>query len=169
MDQMTINMLLALVALLVSFYCFYLINDLRKKGKPAEGDAFTTRPLQLQAYERLVMLTERISIPNLVSRANQPGLDARQMQRLLNDSIKQEYEYNTTQQIYVSPVAWKAVTNLKDQNMFIINQIGSGMPAEASGTDLNRRLLEFTMSDRKGTLHEVVMEALNFEAKKIMK
>jgi hypothetical protein len=91
------------------------------------------------------------------------------MQRLLNDSIKQEYEYNTTQQIYVSPVAWKAVTNLKDQNMYIINQIGSAMPAEASGTDLNRRLLEFTMSDRKGTLHEVVMEALNFEAKKIMK
>lgn len=169
MDQNMINMLLALVALLVSFYCFYLINDLRKKGKPAEGDAFSTRPLQLQAYERLVMLTERISIPNLVSRANQPGLDSRSMQRLLNDSIKQEYEYNTTQQIYVSPVAWKAVTNLKDQNMYIINQIGSGMPAEASGTDLNRRLLEFTMSDRKGTLHEVVMEALNFEAKKIMK
>jgi hypothetical protein len=53
--------------------------------------------------------------------------------------------------------------------MYIINQIGSAMPAEASGTDLNRRLLEFTMSDRKGTLHEVVMEALNFEAKKIMK
>jgi hypothetical protein len=169
MDQNMINMLLALLALLVSFYCFYLINDLRKKGKPAEGDAFSTRPLQLQAYERLVMLTERISIPNLVSRANQPGLDSRQMQRLLNDSIKQEYEYNTTQQIYVSPVAWKAVTNLKDQNMYIINQIGSAMPGEASGTDLNRRLLEFTMSDRKGTLHEVVMEALNFEAKKIMK
>jgi len=169
MDQNMINMLLALAALLVSFYCFYLINDLRKKGKPAEGDSFSTRPLQLQAYERLVMLTERISIPNLVSRANQPGLDSRSMQRLLNDSIKQEYEYNTTQQIYVSPVAWKAVTNLKDQNMYIINQIGSGMPAEASGTDLNRRLLEFTMSDRKGTLHEVVMEALNFEAKKIMK
>jgi hypothetical protein len=169
MDQNMINMLLALLALLVSFYCFYLINDLRKKGKSTDGDAFSTRPLQLQAYERLVMLTERISIPNLVSRANQPGLDSRQMQRLLNDSIKQEYEYNTTQQIYVSPVAWKAVTNLKDQNMYIINQIGSAMPAEASGTDLNRRLLEFTMTDRKGTLHEVVMEALNFEAKKIMK
>lgn len=169
MDQNMINMLLALVALLVSFYCFYLINDLRKKGKPAEGESFSTRPLQLQAYERLVMLTERISIPNLVSRANQPGLDSRSMQRLLNDSIKQEYEYNTTQQIYVSPVAWKAVTNLKDQNMYIINQIGSSMPGEASGTDLNRRLLEFTMNDRKGTLHEVVMEALNFEAKKIMK
>jgi hypothetical protein len=170
MDQEMINLLIALLALLVSFYCFYLVNDLRKKKqqKP-EPDTQSVRPLQLQAYERLVMLTERISIPNLVSRANQPGLDSRQMQRLLLESIKQEYEYNTTQQIYVSPVSWEAVKNLKDQNMLIINQVGSSMPAEASGTDLNRRLLEFTMSQKKGTLHEVVMEALNYEAKKIMK
>lgn len=172
MDQSLINLLIALVALLVSFYCFYLINDLRKqKAARPEADAsgFNTRQLQLQAYERLVMLTERISIPNLVSRANQPGLDARQMQRLLIESIKQEYEYNTTQQIYVSPVAWEAVKNLKDQNMLIINQLGTVVPAEATGTDFNRALLEFTMNQKKGSLHEVVMEALNYEAKKVMK
>ena len=40
----------------------------------------TTRPLQLQAYERLVILTERVALPNIVSRANQPGLTAREMQ-----------------------------------------------------------------------------------------
>lgn len=169
MDQDMINLLVALAALLVSFYCFYLVNDLRKNKQAPPADTQSVRPLQLQAYERLVMLTERISIPNLVSRANQPGMDSRQMQRLLIESIKQEYEYNTTQQIYVSPVAWEAVKNLKDQNMLIINQVGTSMPAEASGTDLNRRLLEFTMTQKKGSLHEVVMEALNYEAKKIMK
>jgi hypothetical protein len=116
------------------------------------------------------MLAERISIPSLVSRANQqPGLDTRGMQMLLLESIKQEYEYNTTQQIYVSPTAWEAVRSLKDQNMLIINQVGSTMPPEASGTDLNRRLLEYTMNSKKGSLHEVVMEALNFEAKKVMR
>lgn len=115
------------------------------------------------------MLAERIAIPNLVSRANQPGLDARQMQRLLIDSVKQEYEYNTTQQIYVSPTAWEAVKNLKDQNMLIINQVGASLPAEASGLDMNRRLLEFMMASKKGALHEIVMEALNFEAKKMMR
>ncbi|MEI9943229.1 MAG: hypothetical protein WDN26_03335 [Chitinophagaceae bacterium] len=170
MDQSMITLLVALLALLVSFYCFYLVNDIRKKKQKPEGDTFNTRPLQLQAYERLVMLAERLSIPNLVSRANQQqGLNARQMQMLLIDSIKQEYEYNTTQQIYVSPLAWEAVKNLKDQNMLIINQIGSTVPAEAAGIDLNRRLLEYTVTQKKGVLHEVVMEALNYEAKKIMK
>jgi hypothetical protein len=123
----------------------------------------------LQAYERLVMLAERIAIPNLVSRVNQPGLDARQMQLLLLENIKQEFEYNTTQQIYVSPTAWEAVKNLKDQNMLVINQVGASLPPNASGLDMNKRLMEFMMASKKATLHEIVMEALNYEAKKMLK
>lgn len=170
MDQSLINLLLALVALLVSFYCFYLVNDLRKSSRSSKGgDQFTTRPLQLQAYERLVILAERISLPTLVSRANQPGLSGREMQMLLLESIKQEFEYNTSQQIYVSPVAWEAVRNLKDQNMLIINQIGTTLPAEANGYELNKRLLDFSMNQKKGALHSIVLEALNFEAKKLMR
>ena len=88
---------------------------------------------------------------------------------LLLESIKQEFEYNTTQQIYVSPVAWEAVKNLKDQNMLIINQVAATLPPEASGLDLNKALLEFVMTQKKGALHTVVLEALNYEAKKMMK
>ncbi|MCR6718896.1 MAG: hypothetical protein NVV59_01095 [Chitinophagaceae bacterium] len=171
MDQNMINLLIALAALLVSFYCFYLINDLRKRNakNAGNGEAFSTRPLQLQAYERLVMLTERIAIPNLVSRVNTTGLSAREMQMLLLESTKQEYEYNASQQIYVSPVAWEAVRNLKEQNMLIINQVGATLPAEATGLDLNKRLMEFIMTQKQGALHSIVLEALNFEAKKIMR
>ncbi|HEX7903717.1 MAG TPA: hypothetical protein VF487_07555 [Chitinophagaceae bacterium] len=169
MDQNMITFITAIIALLIALYSFYLVNELRKKKAKTETDTYSSRPLQLQAYERLVVLAERIAITNLVSRANQPGLEARQMHRLLLDSIKQEVEYNASQQIYVSPVAWEAIKNLKDQNMLIINQVAASLPPEASGMDLNRRLLEFMMSSKKGTLHEVVLEALNFEAKKMMK
>ena len=168
MDQNMIILLMSLLAMLVSFYCFYLVNQHRKAPKTGKED-FNTRPLQLQAYERIVMLAERISLPNLVSRANQPGLNAREMQLLLLESIKQEVEYNTSQQIYISPVAWDAVKNLKDQNMLIINQVSATLPPEASGLDLNRMLLDFVMTQKKGAIHTVVLEALNYEAKKIMK
>ena len=169
MDQNLLGFIVSLIALLVAFYSFYLVNELRKKKPKTESDSYSSRPLQLQAYERLVMLAERISIPNLVSRANQPGMNARQMQSILIESIKQEYEYNTTQQIYVSPVAWEAIKNLKDQNMLIINQVATALPAEATGFDMNKSLLEFSMSSKKGALHEIVLEALNYEAKKIIK
>ena len=167
MDQNLISFLVSI--LVISFYCFYLVNESRKKKAKTETDNHSTRPLQLQAYERLVLLAERLAIPNLISRVNQGGLNMRQMQTLLLDAIKQEYEYNTTQQISVSPVAWEAIKNLKDQNMLIINQCAASLPPEASGMDLNRRLLEFMMESKKGALHEIVLEALNFEAKKIMK
>lgn len=165
-----ITLLIAVIALLIALYCFYQVNRLRKKPVATnDKDDFNTRPLQLQAYERLVLLAERIAIPNLVSRTNQPGLSAREMHLLLLESIKQECDYNATQQIYVSPVAWEAIRNLKDQNMLIINQVASSLPPEATGAELSRRLVEFSLSQKKGELHTVVLEALNYEAKKLMK
>lgn len=168
MDQSMIALIVAVAALLISLATFFLLNQ-RSKKPATESSSYNTKPLQLQAYERLVMLTERIALPNLVSRLNQSGVSVREMQLLLLDTIKQEYEYNATQQIYVSPVAWEAVRNLKEQNMLIINQVAATLPAEATGYDLNKRLLEFVMTQNKGALHNIVLEALNYEAKKIMK
>ena len=168
MDETTLSFVISAVALIISIVSFSIINANRRKKTPEEPGGYTTRPLQLQAYERLVLLTERIAIPNLVSRVNQP-MSAREMQVLLIESIKQEYEYNVSQQVYVSPVAWEAVRNLKEQNMLIINQVAASLPEDAKGIDLNKRLLEFTMNQQKGALHTIVLEAINFEAKKLMR
>ncbi|HEY6900904.1 MAG TPA: hypothetical protein VI233_09690 [Puia sp.] len=128
----------------------------------------STRQLQLQAYERLILLTDRIALPNLVQRVNTPGLSAREMQSLLTQSIRQEFEHNITQQIYVSPEAWDAVRNLKEQNLLIINQIGSFLPEEATGADLNKHLLDLLVQNPKASLQNIVSDALSYEAKKLM-
>jgi hypothetical protein len=128
----------------------------------------STRQLQLSAYERLILLTDRIALPNLVSRVNQQGISAREMQAILTHTIKQEFEYNVTQQIYVTAESWEAVRNLRDQNLLIINQISSFLPAEATGQDLNRAILEMLMQQPKASLHNVVSDVLSYEAKKLM-
>jgi hypothetical protein len=168
MDTGTISLIVATAAMLASFYAVYIANEKRRAPQKAETSN-ETRPLQLQAYERLVMLTERLALPNLISRNNQPDLSAKEMQYLLLSSIKQEFEYNATQQIYVSPVAWQAVKNLKEQNMMIINQVGQTLPADAKGIDLNKRIMEIMIAQDKNALHNIVLEALNFEARKLMK
>jgi len=66
-------------------------------------------------------------------------------------------------------VAWEAVKNLKDQTMLIVNQVAATLPPEASGLDLYKALLDFVMTQKKGALHTVILEALNYEAKKMMK
>ena len=57
--------------------------------------------LRLQAYERITLLAERISLQNLLSRIPNAGLSSRQMQSSLIEAIKQEYDYNVSQQVYV--------------------------------------------------------------------
>ncbi len=143
-------------------------KELMEKHEKQKAAAPSAQPLQLQAYERLMLLVDRIALPNIISRTSQAGLSARDMQALLVQQIRQEFEYNVTQQIYVSQESWEAVRNLKDQNILIINQIASFLPADATGQDLSRSILEMLMQSPKASLHNVVADVLSFEAKKLM-
>ena len=167
MEESTISIVISVIALLISIFVFF-----QSRNSPSEtpaSDSFTTRPLQLQAYERLVLLCERISLPSLISRVSQPGLSAREMQLFLIETIKQEFEYNISQQVYVSVLAWDAVRNLRDQSMLIINQIANVLPPDAKSSDLNKQLLEVIMNQQEQALHTIVLETLNFEAKQLLK
>jgi len=166
MDLAVISIILASIAVIISVIALFRKPDTAPQA--VTGEKFDSTALRLQAYERLVLLAERISLPNLISRLNQPGIPATDMKIILTENIKQEFEYNSTQQLYVSPVSWDAVRNLKEQNIMIINQVAAAMPAEASASDLNKKILEVTMSQPNGSLHEMVLQALNFEAKKLM-
>ena len=167
--QISSNIVLGILAVLLIAFVYYLFTNRNKEpeNKEAAADA-TTRQMQLAAYERLILLVDRISLPNLISRLNQPGATAKEMQHLLVQSIKQEYEYNISQQIYVSADAWSAIKNLKEQNILVINQFANTLPPHATGLDLNKFLLEYLMNDKKGALHEVVSEVLSYEAKKLL-
>lgn len=161
------------IALILGGSLAYIFWKQRKEA--AQGQREAVKPagqslsLQIQAYERLILLADRISIPNLIGRVNQPGLSARDMQLVLTQTIRQEFEHNITQQIFVSPEAWDAVKNLKEQNIHIINQVASFLPPDASGNDLNRNLLEMLAQNPKASLQQIVSEVLSFEAKKVMK
>jgi len=155
-------------ALVIALYVFTWRNErksLRQDEVPADKG---TLNLRLGAYERLVLLAERIALPSLVSRIPAGDLTVRQFQGLLTDQVRQEFEHNLSQQIYVSPQAWQAVGNLKEQNIFIINKVAETLSPDAKGVELSRRILELVNTDPKVSLHPIVLEALNFEARKLL-
>ncbi len=88
---------------------------------------------------------------------------------LLLENIKQEFDYNSTQQLYVSDIAWDSIRNLKEQNIALIHQVSAALPAEASGSELCKRLLELIMQQTGTPLQEIVTKTLNQEAKTLMK
>jgi len=126
-----------------------------------------TIKLRLQAYERLTLFAERASLKNLVSRTPADGLTVVGLQIALCDALRTEYDYNTSQQIYVTPPMWKAIGNLKEQNIFIINQIAATLPSQANGIELSKRLLEYVAAT-DAELSVKVLSALQFEAKKLL-
>ena len=162
--------LIILAVVLGALVYFFVI-----KKSPEDPKKTTEKPvhnssvgLQLQAYERMALLVDRITLPNLISRTGYDGLSARDMQLVLTRTIRDEFDYNITQQIYITPETWNAVKNLKEKNLLIVNQVTSLMPPNATGLDLNKALLEFIMNDPKNNQHELISEALGYEAKKLL-
>ncbi|MBA2745829.1 MAG: hypothetical protein H0U44_06360 [Flavisolibacter sp.] len=163
MEFSTVSIIFSILATVIAMLAFF-----RSDKDNRRTEDYTTRPLQLQAYERLVLLCERIAMPTLISRLSQPNLSAREMQVFLIETIKQEYEYNASQQIYVTEKAWEAVRGLRDQNMLFINTIANTLPPEASAKELNRAIMEAMMKEEKAAFHTYVAMTLNAEAKKLM-
>ena len=126
-----------------------------------------TIKLKLQAFERLTVFADRSSLKNLVSRTSSAGTAVVDLQLTLLDTLRTEYEYNVSQQIYVSPEMWKAIGNLKEQNIFIINQLAATLPPQANAIELSKRILEY-VSTTNADLSVVVLSALQFEAKRVL-
>jgi hypothetical protein len=168
LDMLDMTTLLTVViGLMIAGFAGYLFYLQRKNQRDEQQSKRASVSLQLQAYERLTLLTDRIALPNLISRLGNPDISASEMQYLLIKNIKDEFDYNISQQIYVSPEIWNAIRNLKENNLLIINRVGLSVPSMASGATLNRAILEYLMQDQKANLHEVVSEALSYEAKKL--
>jgi len=153
--------LLALVWLILEIRG--LKKDL-KKSPETDQDAIR---LKLQAYERLTLFCERCGLQALIGRLDFSRESIAVGQALLTDTIRSEFEYNQSQQIYVHPEIWQAVTKLKDQNIYIINQITQMMPAQATGADLSRAILQYSTSEN-AELNKVVLEAISNEARKLL-
>ena len=77
-------------------------------------------PLKVQAYERFLLFLERAQLPQLVKRVYTPGMEKGTFHLLLLQNVREEFEHNLAQQLYVSNATWNAVVNAKEE---LVNQI----------------------------------------------
>ena len=99
-------------------------------------------PLRLQAFERLIVFLERISLNNLIGRVYQPGLTVREFHLELLSNIRAEFEHNVSQQIYVSRDVWSSVRAAREEIVKIINASGSSLDPNAKGAELSKEIFE---------------------------
>ncbi|MBQ9417807.1 MAG: hypothetical protein IJU19_04420 [Bacteroidales bacterium] len=133
-----LNVLAVLAAVALTGWIFYLLVkrwiDMKQKETllqlKMEERGATLRvvtPLRLQAYERMALFLERMMPSSLVLRCYQPGMDLKQLQGVMTKSIRDEWEHNLSQQVYLSPELWMRIREAKDEMINLVNSSAVGL------------------------------------------
>lgn len=133
---------LILLAVYLVIHRFFQQEALKLENERRQAMRSEIFPVRMQAYERIVLLLERISPNQLVLRVNQPGMNAKQFQSMLSQTIRDEFDHNLSQQVYISSKAWELVKTAREEMIKLINTAASDLPKEASSADLAGKLLE---------------------------
>lgn len=157
------------ITVVIVSWCF-IRKDISKylSLKPAVADLIAGQgkeehssllQFRLQAHERLIVFTDRLNPSNLFLRLHQPGITAKELQALILNEVRMEYQHNVTQQLYVSSENWTILSRLKEDTLAMINNAIAGLPAEASGVDLSRKVLAH-MADIKENPYDLTVELI---------
>ena len=137
--------------LIVFFTAFILLRNLLRNDQDKRRQELilqnsrTILPIKLQAYERIVLFLERISLESLLVRVSSPAMSASELHTTILSTIRNEFEHNLSQQIYISQQAWEIVKNARSNLIKIINTEAEKLPANSTGLAFSKRLLEKVM------------------------
>jgi hypothetical protein len=120
-------------------------------------------PIRLQAYERMALFLERISPHNLILRVNDPAYNVAQLHQRMLIEIREEYNHNLSQQVYMSDQAWGLIKNSMEEVIAIINKSSNNMPPDARGIELAKMVFENLVQRNE----DPVNKALKFMKKEI--
>jgi len=137
----------------------FIIREVElKKLEVRSRSIETLLPARLQAYERITLLLERLSPQNLLIRLNDPGYKARDFQKVLLDEIRNEYNHNVSQQVYMSEEVWSLVKNAKEDLILTINEAAQKMNADSTGIDLSKRIFELALDKKVDPMGHALSE-----------
>ncbi len=119
-------------------------------------------PIRLQAYERMALYLERISPNSLILRTFRPGMDIKALQTAMTKSIRDEWEHNLSQQVYLGTESWNRIREAKEEMINLINGSAVKLPADADPSSLAGAIFESCAKSKVPT-----DEAIEFMKKEI--
>ena len=144
--QLFAYLLPAVVTGAIAFY-FFRMHTNNEEGRRRfllhKDSQKTAMPIRLQAYERMALFLERISITSLVVRVAPRSADKNEYENLLIKTIENEFEHNLSQQIYMSDECWNIIKAAKNATIQAIRK--AGMSDSESADKLREDILNATM------------------------
>lgn len=115
-------------------------------------------PLRLQAYERLCLLLERMKPQALLLRQTPAARQSSELQALLLADLREEFNHNAAQQVYISDEAWERIRFASQEMAGLINRAAKELPPDAPALELARRISELSVQQPQ----DVVQQTLDF-------
>ena len=159
---------IVLPALVVFLTAYFLFRDMLENSQKQREFEFRVQnmgkitPVRLQAYERFTLLLERISPQSLLIRVNPRDMTAGKYHQELLNSIRQEFEHNISQQIYISPILWETIRGAREKLVTIINKSSEETEDTASALSLSKKIFDNYIDEENDpvaiALHELKRE-----------
>ena len=146
-------LLIVIPTLMMGGIVYYLVSNfldndenrrnIELKKFIASESTKVTLPLRLQAYERILLCLERMHPNSLLHRESPQQITVAEYREHLVKNIRTEFEYNLSQQLYVSTETWRIAQNAKDQTIQLIHQLAMKIPSEAPGVELSKLIFNY--------------------------
>ena len=117
---------------------------------------------KLQAFERMALFLERINPPNLITRNITSGQNAQEFQKVLLKIIREEYEHNMSQQIFLTTSSWELIKAAKEEVSGVINASMSADMIDKNSGVYAQEILSRGFSDNKDPIDKA-MQCLKSE------
>jgi hypothetical protein len=160
-----------LPALIVFITAYFLFRDMLENAQRQREFEFKVQhaekitPVRLQAYERLTLFLERISPQSLLVRIAPHNLSVSDYHQELLKNIRQEYEHNLSQQIYVTHILWETLRGAKEKLIGIINSSAEEIDPKGSALLLSKKIFENYFDEEKSPV-EIALNELKKEVGK---
>lgn len=109
----------------VAYYFFKTFTDNeegRRRFLISRSNSKNALPLRLQAYERMTLFLERITMTKLLIRLTPISTDKNDYANYVVAHIEQEFDHNLTQQIYISDECWNIITAAKNATIQMVRK-----------------------------------------------
>jgi len=160
----TVPALIVFLTVLVMLRTWSRNEDKRRKTEFNMHISDEILPIRLQAYERSILLLERISPESMIMRVSRTDYSARQLQQELLANITSEFEHNIAQQTYLSTEAWDKMKATKNQVINLVNETAKEVKPDASGPTLGKLILE-RLTELNNPPSQVAIDFLKQEVK----
>ena len=146
----------AAIALLVGGVCVTIIVNMflrrdkqREKAAYREKDLGEVLPNRLQAYERIALYLDRITIENMAIREQITVSTAKELHNAMVNSVRMEFEHNVAMQIYISEASWQRVLRAKQEVMKDLSETAKTTHPNATPLEYSAEVIEYARNNSK--------------------